>query len=122
MLAREEITQGESPKPKLTALEEGLRGAILADNRAKRAFENLVAHGYDADRLIIHLTLWARSPEVLFSYSARSGLPTRDGRRALERLPLKLRTVADELVEQNVCREVLDPKFLRLNQIVQENG
>src|ERR1700694_5732770 len=89
--------QPKSPEPKLTALEKGLRDAILESDRGKRAFGNLVAHSYDPNHLIIHLTLWGRSPDVLFSSSARSDLPTRDRTRSLERLPLKLRSIADEL-------------------------
>jgi hypothetical protein len=115
-------TRPKSSETKLTALEEGLKGAISTDGKAKRAFENLVAHGYDADRLIIHLTLWARSPKVLFSNSARSELPSRDGKRSLERLSLRLRLIAGELVDQDICKELLNPKFLRVNRIVHENG
>jgi hypothetical protein len=70
--------QSKGLETKLTALEEGLKSAISANDRAKRAFENLVAHGYDADRLMIHLMLWARSPEVLYNNS----LPARRTLRA----------------------------------------
>jgi hypothetical protein len=122
MARKNRVTQPKSLETRLTALEEGLKGAIFADNKAKRAFENLVAHGYEADRLIIHLTLWARSPKVLFSNSARSELPSRDAKRALQRLSLRLRLIAHELVTQDNCKELLNPKFLRVNRMVQENG
>jgi hypothetical protein len=119
---KKRVSQSKSLGPRLTALEEGLRDAILQSDRGKRAFGNLLACGYEADRLIIHLTLWGRSPDVLFSSSARSDLPTRDKTRSLERLPFKLRKMADELAGMNFCQEMLDPKFLQRNQMVQENG
>jgi hypothetical protein len=122
MHRKNRLMRPKSLEPKLTVLEEGLKGAIFADDKAKRAFENLVAQGYDADRLIIHLTLWARSPKVLFSNSARSELPPRDAKGALERLSRRLRLIAHELVDQDLCKELLNPQFLRVNRMVQENG
>jgi hypothetical protein len=122
MLRKQRTTQPHGLKPVLTTLEEGLRDAIFAEPGAKRAFLNLVQHGYEANHLIVSLTLWARSPEVLYSYSARSELPGRDARRVLERLPLKLRAIADEVVGQGLCKELLDPKFLQRNQMIRENG
>src|SRR5712692_9454297 len=121
MPRKKRLMQPKNLAPMLTALEEGLKGAIFADDKAKRAFENLVAHGYDADRLIIHLTLFPRSPTGLVSNSARSELTPRGAQGALERLSRRLRLIAHELVDQDLCKELLNPKFLRVNRIVQEN-
>src|SRR5260370_34070486 len=122
MPTKKRLIQSKSLETKLTALEEGLKGAIFAHGKAKKAFENLVAHDYDDDRLIIQLTLWAKSPKVLFSNSARSELPSRDAKRSLEQLSHRLRLIAHELVDQDLCKELFDPKFLRVNRMVQENG
>src|SRR5216684_4487915 len=120
MLRNEKIAQSKNPN--LTALEEGLRKAVLSENKAKTAFERLVEHGYETNHLIIHLTLWARSPEVLFSQSDRAELPGRDGKKRLQRFSLKLHVIADELAGENLCKELLEPKFLERNQIVAQNG
>ena len=94
---------------KPTSLEEGLRSAILADEKGRKALENLTARGYHPDSLIIHLTLWARSPRILFDNSAKGELPSREKKRKLERLVKRLRLVAAELDGYKLFREQLRP-------------
>jgi hypothetical protein len=119
MKRKDRLLPSRDAQIELTPLEEGLKSAIFADNRAKGAFENLVRHNYEVNQLIIHLTLWARSPKVLFSNSARAELPSRDTKRKLERLSRKLRLIAQE---RDFCKGLLNPRFLRANRVIVENG
>jgi hypothetical protein len=120
-------THGMSPKGvlafpahELTKIELGLKRAILEDARAKKAFANLVKHGYQPDILVTHLTMWARSAEVW--KLLQSGLLTRDGMRRLDRFAMHLRRIADELATDTFHRELRNPKLLRVHRIVRDDG
>lgn len=108
------------PAKKLGTIALGLRKAILEDDEAKKALDNLVKHGYDPDVLIIHLTMWARTPKVLFAETFRSKVPNRDAKRKLESLAHTLSQAAEEIGEDAFQGELHNE--LDHHWIIKENG
>jgi hypothetical protein len=106
----------------LSALERGLEKAIYKDSKANKAFENLVRRGYALDDLLIHLTSWARTPEILFAETLRAKIPNRDTKNKLVSFVSRLRETAAEMDSDKFQREVLDDGQLKRHWIVKGSG
>jgi len=106
----------------LSELERGLERAIRKDKKATKAFENLVRNGYASNVLLIHLTMWARTPEILFAESLGSKIPDRDAKNKLLSFVSRIRKTAAEMNSDRFQRDVLDDGLLNRHWIVKDNG
>jgi len=105
-----------------TDLERGLEKAIRKDLKSSKAFENLVRNGYASNDLLIDLTIWARTPRVLFAETLGSKIPSRDAKNRLISFVQRLRDTATEMESNKFQLEVRDEGQLNRHWIIKKNG
>jgi hypothetical protein len=99
-----------------------LKNAILADAKAKKAFENIVRKGYRSNTLIIHPNMWARTPGILWAESLGSRVPNRKAKNTLLACADALVKLASEIESNPYLRSLRDDGVFARHWIIKERG
>lgn len=99
-----------------------LKNAILADAKAKKAFENIARNGYRSNTLIIHLNLWARTPAVLWADSLGSKIPNARAKNQLLACRNALIKLASTIESNPYLGSLRDDDVFASHWIIKESG
>jgi hypothetical protein len=113
---------GLPPNGGLTAMEYDLKNTILADPRAKKAYENLVRNGYRENTPIIHLNMWARTPAVLTAESLAFKIPNRKAKNKILACWAAIIKLASEIESNPFLRSLSDNGVFARHWIIKEKG